>query len=142
MSNSRQLVAALALVASSACTSPLDLSDPRVIAVELRGTWSRVFDAPGISTVLQLSVHDSTITGTGTFSAEAGPSGTLTVTGRIATGQPAGTLVEIDFAQSDGFVGHFTGTLLSADSLYGSVWYTSANLTADPVPATFRRTFP
>jgi hypothetical protein len=140
MAYSRHLVMALALVASTACSNSVDLSDPKVIAVELRGTWSRVFDAPGNSTVLQLSVSASTITGTGTFAGEAGPSGTLTVTGQIATGQPAGTLVEIDFAQSDGFVGHFTGTLDAADSLSGSVWYSSATLTADPVTATFRRT--
>ena len=139
MPNSHHLIIALALV-SVACSSSLDLTDPRVIALELRGTWSRTFDAPGNSTVFHLSVRDSTITGDGTFSDEVGPSGTLSVTGQIATGQPAGTIVKIDFAQSDGFVGHFTGTLDGTDSLDGIVWYTSATITADPVTATFRRT--
>jgi hypothetical protein len=56
----RHLAVALALVAGTACSNSVDLSDPKVIAVEL--------------------------------------------------------------------------------SLYGSVWYSSATLTADPVTATFRRT--
>jgi hypothetical protein len=137
----RQLAEALLLVASVACSNSVDLADPNVIAQELRGTWSRTFDAPGNSTVLQLSVKDSTIAGTGTFAGEAGPSGTLVATGRIATGD-FGPLVNIDFAQSNGPIGHFTGTLVAVDSLYGSVWYTTAVLSVgDPVPASFVRIF-
>jgi hypothetical protein len=141
MFNSRHLVVALALVASAACSSSVDLTDPNVIAGELRGTWSRTFDAPGNSTVLQLSVHDSTITGTGTFAGEVGPTGTLTVTGKIVTGQ-FGPSVNIDFVQSNGPVGHFTGTLRAADMLDGSVWYspTTGLGVGDPIVATFRRT--
>ena len=93
----RQLAIALSLVATVACSNSVDLADPNVIARELPGTWSRII-APGSSTVLQLTVHDSTITGTGTFAGEAGPSGTLVVTGRITTGD-FGPFVTIDFAQ-------------------------------------------
>lgn len=141
MSYSRHLVTALMLAASAACSSKLDLTDPVVIATELRGTWSRTFDAPGNSTVWQLSVRDSTITGSGTFAGEAGPSGTLSVAGQIVTGQHSGPLVQIDFAQDNGPVGHFTGTLTGAETLYGSVWYSATGLgIGDPVVATFRRT--
>jgi hypothetical protein len=138
MHNFRLLVVALALAASTACSNSVDLADPNVIAQELPGTWSRII-APGSSTVLQLTVHDSTIIGTGTFAGEAGPSGTLSVTGKIATGD-FGPFVNIDFAQDNGPVGHFAGSLTAADTLYGSVWYTATGFNSDPVPATFTRT--
>jgi hypothetical protein len=140
MHNFRLLVGALTLAVSTACSNSVDLADPNVIAQELRGTWSRTFDAPGNSTVLQLNVHDSTIAGTGTFAGEAGPSGTLAVTGKITTGD-FGPFVTIDFVQDNGPIGHFTGSLTAANTLYGSVWYTATGFgTGDPVPATFVRT--
>ena len=139
MPNLRQLVVVLALAASTACSNSVDLADPKVIAEELQGTWSRII-APGSSTVLQLSVHDSTITGSGTFTSEAGPSGTLSVTGQITTGN-FGPFVNIDYVQSNGPIGHFAGRLTAADVLDGSVWYTATGFgTNDPVPATFART--
>jgi hypothetical protein len=138
MLNFRPLAFAFVLAASTACSNSVDLADPSVIAQELIGTWSRII-APGSSTVLQLTVHDSTITGTGTFAGEAGPSGTLVVTGRITTGD-FGPFVNIDFTQSNGPIGHFTGTLTAANTLYGSVWYTATGFGSDPVPATFVRT--
>jgi hypothetical protein len=139
MLNFRPLAFAFALAASTACSNSVDLADPNVIARELSGTWSRII-APGSSTVLQLTVHDSTIAGTGTFAGEAGPSGTLSVTGKITTGD-LGPFVNIDFVQDNGPIGHFTGTLTAANTLYGSVFYTATAFAAgDPVPATFIRT--
>jgi hypothetical protein len=135
----RQLAVALSLVASVACSNSVDLADPNVIAQELRGTWSRII-GPGSSTVLQLTVQDSTISGSGTFAGEAGPSGTLVVTGQITT-IDFGPFVNIDFTQSNGPIGHFTGRLTAANTLDGSVWYTTTGLgTGDPVPGTFVRT--
>jgi hypothetical protein len=140
MPNYRQLVvAALVLSVAAACSNPVDLNDPTVVAAELRGTWARSFSVPGVSTVFVISVQDLTVTGSGTFANEAGPSGTLAITGHVTTQQTGRPLVQIDFAQSDGFTGHFEGTLTDTDSLYGSVWYSSAGITADPVTATFRR---
>ena len=141
MHSFRLLVVVLTLAASTACSNSVDLADPNVIANELPGTWSRII-APGGSTVLQLTVHDSTITGTGTFAGEAGPSGTLSVSGTIATGN-FGPLVKIDSAQDNGPVGHFAGRLTTADTLDGSVWYTATGFgNSDPIPATFTRTSP
>ena len=139
MHNFRLLVAALTLAVSTACSNSVDLADPKVIAQELPGTWSRII-ALGSSTVLQLTVHDSTVVGTGTFAGEAGPSGTLSVTGKITTGD-FGPSVTIDFVQDNGPIGHFTGSLTAANALYGSVFYTATGFgTGDPVPATFVRT--
>lgn len=155
MANSRQLVAAVALVVSAACSNTVDLSDPRVVATELRGTWSQSFTVPGVSTVLHLSVSGTTITGTGTFAEEAGPSGTLSITGAItdaptpglsiaganATQQAGPPFVTLFLSRSDGLLGHFSGALSSINSLTGSLLYTSATLTAvDPILAEFRRT--
>jgi hypothetical protein len=139
MPNRRQLVAALVLAVAAACSNPVDLNDPNVVALELRGTWSRSFDIPGNSTVFVISVQDLTVTGSGTFAGEAGPSGTLALTGQVTTQQMGRPLVQIDFAQSDGFVGHFTGVLTDTNSLDGIVWGSSSGIIADPVTATFRR---
>jgi hypothetical protein len=135
----RQLAAALLLSVSAACSNPVDLSDPNAVARELRGTWARAFDAPGNSTVFMISAQGLTVTGTGTFAGEAGPSGTLSLSGQVASRQTGGPLVQIDFAQSNGFTGHFTGSLSNSNTLDGIVWYSSATITADPVTATFRR---
>jgi hypothetical protein len=140
MPNYRQLaVALLVLAVGAGCSNAVDLKDPNVVAAELRGTWARSFTVPGVSTVLVISVQDLTVTGTGTFADEAGPSGTLAITGQVTTQQMGRPVVQIDFAQSDGFTGHFSGVLTNANSLDGIVWYSSAGITADPVTATFRR---
>ena len=134
MSKSRYLLGALLLAVGAACSNPADLTDPTVVAAELQGTWSRDFSLPGMSTVFVISVQDLTVSGTGTFAGEAGPSGTLSLSGQVTTQQLGGPLVHIDFTQSNGIVGHFSGSLTDANSLSGSLWYSS-----DPVVATFRR---
>ena len=139
MVNYRQLVGGFVLAVSAACTNAVDLKDPNSVAAELRGTWSRSFDLPGISTVFVIGVQDLTLTGTGTFADEAGPSGTLSLSGQVTTQQMGSPLVQIDFVQTDGFTGHFSGTLTNANTLYGSVWGTFGGIIADPVTATFRR---
>ena len=139
MPKHRPFVAALLLAFSAACSNPVDLTDPNAVAADLRGTWSRAFDAPGNSTVFIVSVQGLTISGTGTFAGEVGPFGTLSISGQVTSQQTGRPLVQIDFAQSDGFTGHFTGSLTSANSLDGIVWYSSSTITADPVTATFRR---
>ena len=131
--------AAVVLAVGAACSNPVDLNNPNAVAAELRGTWSRDFGAPGSSTVLVISVQDLTLAGTGTFANEAGPSGTLTVSGQVTTQQMGRPLVQIDFAQSDGFTGHFSGVLTDTNSLDGIIWGSSAVIIADPVTATFRR---
>ena len=139
MHSYRQLVVSAVVLAVAACSNPVDLTDPKVVAAELRGTWSRAFTVAGSSTVFVVSVQDFTVTGGGTFAVEAGPSGTLSLSGQVTAQQMGGPLVQIDFTQTNGFVGHFTGRLTDINSLSGSVWYTSATLIADPVPSTFRR---
>jgi hypothetical protein len=139
MSRYRPLAAALLLAVTAACSNPVDLTDPNAVAADLRGTWSRAFDAPGNSTVFIVSVQGVTISGTGTFAGEVGPFGTLSLSGQVTSQQTGRPLVQIDFAQSNGFTGHFSGSLTNANSLDGIVWYSSATISGDPVTATFRR---
>ena len=135
----RQLAAAVVLSVAAACSSPVDLKDPNAVAAELRGTWSRDFGVPGISTVLVIGVQDLTLTGAGTFADEAGPSGTLSLSGQVTTQQMGHPLVQIDFVQTDGFTGHFSGSLTNTNTLDGIVWGSLSGIIADPVTATFRR---
>jgi hypothetical protein len=139
MSRYRPLAAAVLLAVTAACSNPVDLTDPNAVAADLRGTWSRAFDAPGNSTVFIVSVQALTISGTGTFAGEVGPFGTLSLSGQVTSQQTGRPLVQIDFAQSNGFTGHFSGSLTNANSLDGIVWYSSATISGDPVTATFRR---
>ena len=139
MPKHRLLVWALFLAVTAACSNPVDLSDPNSVAAELRGTWSQAFDAPGNSTVFVVGVEGLTISGTGTFAGEVGPFGTLSLSGQVTSQQTGRPRVQIDFAQSNGSTGHFSGSLTNANSLNGIVWYSSSTVNGDPVPATFRR---
>ncbi len=76
-------------------------------ADDLRGTWDADFSVPGASLVLALRPSDIGVTGTGTYSIEAGRSGTLDVTGTFD--RPRVTLsLHYDY----GYVATYTGTLL------------------------------
>jgi hypothetical protein len=140
MFNRRQLVAAIAIGVCVACGA-LDLNDPKVIAEQLPGTWTETSAAPGSSTILNLRVSGTTISGSGTFAEEVGASGTLTVTGSIETLQAGSPpTVELNFPRSDGVVGHYVGMLQSSRFMEGSISYTSPSLpVADPIPAEFKR---
>ena len=143
MPHFRQFALPIVAAVTLACSGS-DLTDPKVIASHLPGVWSQTFGIPGASTVLDLRVSGTTITGNGTFAEEAGPSGTLTVTGDIATlqtGDPP--VVHLDFPRSDGLIGHYNGTLEASNVMEGSIWYTSVQFpAADPVSAEFSRVLP
>jgi hypothetical protein len=130
MSKARRLALALSIAALAGCAGSLDLTNPRVVGEELRGTWSQVLSVPGAATVLELSVAGSIVSGSGSYAIEAGASGPLTVTGVIS-----GSIITIQFTRSDGNVGHFHGQLISTDVLYGSLSYST-----DPIVSEFRRT--
>jgi hypothetical protein len=128
----------LAVVAgASACgKDSLDLTDPHTVASELRGNWHMPETFPGSGYGFTLAVTDTTVTGTGTFSIEAGASGTLSVTGAID-----GTVVTLTIVSSAGETQHFIGSLRDANTLNGAFW-TEATVASDPVPVTFVRATP
>src|SRR6187397_1643432 len=105
MSKLLRIAVAVALVTSGAACGPDDVTGPLTVAEQLRGTWAESGRASGASTVVTLAVADTTITGTGTYTIEAGQSGTIVVAGMVS-----GTTVDFDLARSDGWIAHFRGT--------------------------------
>ncbi len=73
---------------------------------EIEGTWVEPHTVPGASFTLILSERAGSVSGTGAYSMEAGPSGTLVVTGGYTT--PRATLT---FNYSDGRTATYTAIL-------------------------------
>ena len=123
----------LALLSSAACGG--DPVSPRDTSVT--GSWYETNQVVGSSTVLELIVLDTLITGTGTSTLEAGPSYVLRVTGVVTASR-----LDLDFARPDGTVGHFRGHRAAPDSIAGSLYYTGLPFVNDPAPTTFVRVVP
>jgi hypothetical protein len=140
MSKSLRLAVALALATFAGACGADDVTRPLTVADQLRGAWAESALYPGISTVITLAVADTTITGTGTYTIEAGRPGTIAVTGMIT----AGTNVALDLTRSDGGITHFRGTLSSPDSLSGFSYgiFSTTLAIADPAPDSFHRLVP
>lgn len=93
----------------------------------LEGFWEYV-RAPGDPPVLTLGIvfttSDGTISGTGTWQGEAGPSGTVTAAGAISRATVAFDLtftqVLNGVPQQNPFVEHFVGRFTSNDDLEGT----------------------
>ena len=127
-------IAALTIVTSLlACSTDSNLTASQQTAERLRGTWAEPTTFPGESFSMTLDIQDTTVTGTGYFSYEAGPAGTLSITGTVS-----GQQVDLDVTYSTGWEEHFRGgvqlTVFSGDS-----WRTPVG---DPAPFTLKRTTP
>src|SRR5437868_3980555 len=70
-----------------ACTA-----SPTEIASSITGSWALVEVIPGNGLAMTIAAHGSTLSGTGTFAGEAGPSGTVQLTGAVA-----GVTISLDF---------------------------------------------
>jgi hypothetical protein len=139
MSKSLLITVAFTLAASaSACRHGDAVTVPHTVAEDLSGTWAESYHLPGVSTVITLAAADSSITGTGTYTIEAGQPGTIAVTGVIS----ADKTVDLDLTRSDGWIGHFRGSLASRDSLSGYIWFHTSFAVGDPAPASFHRITP
>jgi hypothetical protein len=97
----------------------LSCSNSLAPPVNVAGAWAADYHLPGSSLVLNLSQTDSVITGNGTYAGEAGPSGTLQISGSYV--RPHITLaLHYDRGLSQTYDGavldsqHMTGTI--ADS--------------------------
>ena len=95
-------------------------------AATLQGRWSAVSEIPGSGESWDLSVQESAITGTGTWSGEACCAGTLSLTGTIV-----GDSIHLDLAVVTTISAtprapshkHFDGALTSRTVLRGTVTY-------------------
>jgi hypothetical protein len=107
----KQLVVVTSLLlASAGCSNTLGPTD------DLTGTWIEQFNIPGPSFSVVLVQQRTQVSGTGHYSIEAGRSGTLTV-----SGTDEHSLVALVFQYDYGLVTTFTGTLLDANRLSGTV---------------------
>lgn len=124
----RSLFALLLAVGALAC-SDNSLTDSQSVAAQLVGTWSEPFELPGESLVMTLATSDTVVTGTGTYTFEAGQSGTTTVAGVVSD-----TTINFDVTFDFGQVMHFRGELSGRTKLLG-IWY--ATPVGDPVNIEF-----
>ena len=92
------------------------------------GVWVADPTVPGSSLVLSLQLRDGVLSGTGTYSIEAGRSGDLDVGGTYSA-----PVVEMRLAYDYGFVAPFTGTLTSSRQIVG----TFLNSSGQAIPLTF-----
>lgn len=113
--DTRRLLAVLALSVAS-CTSSVSSPSP-----DLTGSWAANFSVPGASLVLML---DSSGSGGGTYSIEAGRSGALQVNGTVA-GSSVTLVIHYDY----GGVQTFTGSFADANRLVGAFGDTSGTVT-------------
>jgi hypothetical protein len=100
------LAALFGLACTNGPTSPDDL----------RGAWAADFSIPGASLIVNLNQADGVITGDGTYSIEAGRSGTLQVDGTYAA--PKLTMV---IRRDFGLASTYTGTVLDSRHMSGTL---------------------
>jgi hypothetical protein len=82
------------------------------------GTWARVENVLASQLTMTLVVVETTVTGSGSFSIEAGRSGTLSVSGVVTSG-----VVKLDLAFDYGEQAHFQGTADASGRLAGTIKY-------------------
>ena len=123
MSRLSRSIALVALACLSACSA--FLTDPTGSALEsaVKGQWIATQTIAGNFLGFTLGGTDTTLTGAGTFAGEAGPSGTVSITGVVS-----GKSVTLHFVYTAVMpaastnTARFVGTL-EADRLSGSMKY-------------------
>jgi hypothetical protein len=82
----------------------------------LSGTWAADYNLPGASLVLQLSQLGTAISGTGTYTIEAGRAGTTQI-GGVYTPPDITFVIRYDY----GLVETYTGTVTDAQHMTGTM---------------------
>lgn len=116
-------------LAAGALGCGADMTDVQTVAMHLRGTWAEPNEVPGSSLSMVLATQDTVVTGTGTYSFEAGHSGTTVVAGTVS-----GATINLDVTFDTDQVMHFRGALVANTKLQG-IWY--ATPVGDPVNIEF-----
>ena len=81
----------------------------------LTGVWAADYHFPGTSLILNLTQPDGSVTGTGTYSIEAGRSGTLDVSGSYSPPH-----VQLSLRYDYGLTLTFDGAVLNAHQMVGT----------------------
>jgi hypothetical protein len=99
----------------SACGGGGGYSGPSTPSVAIDGTWKASGMVVGSSLTLVLTSQNAAVSGTGTYSREAGGSGTLTITGTYTYPQ-----VALTFVFDNGPTETYAGSLSSANQMDGT----------------------
>lgn len=107
----------LLVVAVAGCSSS---TDPLLV----NGKWVEDFTVPGNSFEMTLSADGTQVSGSGDWCGEAGPCGTVSVTG---TSDASGVQLDLHYSLTlptvgDGGVRHFAGKLTSDGGLAGAMY--------------------
>jgi hypothetical protein len=112
-------IATIAFLSCRNATSPVS---------DIQGTWSRPFSFPGSSLVLNITQSGSTLGGTGTYSIEAGRSGTLQLSGTYVRPNVSFTIT-YDYGTPVTFTGSVSDPRHMAGTLTGDSGSSSLTLT-------------
>jgi hypothetical protein len=132
MQLSRRTAVLLVFAAASAChdTTAPSVSANRSVAEMVVGAWTQVRAANGTSLQVHLSAHDTTLSGSGTYSTTAAGVGAVEIRGFVFWQEsffppsgfvvPAQPVVVLDFTFDNGRTARFDqATLAGADTLNG-----------------------
>jgi hypothetical protein len=128
-------LATLALLSGCDSLDPLivQLQDDRGAAAKVVGSWTGNATAASQSLAFTLTVQDTTVTGTGTYSAQT-HGGNLDVHGSATRSG-----VRLDLFLDDLSTAHFVGTQPSSTTLTGTLSYEPVNGTASSQVITFTK---
>ena len=93
----------------------LNCSNSLAPPVNVAGTWAADYHLPGSSLVLSLSQTNGVITGNGTYAGEAGPSGTLQISGSYARPH-----ISLALHYDAGLTRTYDGTVLDSEHMTGT----------------------
>jgi len=129
---SASLVIAAAAMLGCAGSGPTDLTAEQRLEQQLPGRWAEVVPPMSGQIVMDLSVTDSVISGTGQYTVEAGRSGTLVVTGKIR-----GANADMSLTFDDNSVYDFNATIDLSHRLTGAYWLAQPGV--DPIMKSFTK---
>ena len=144
MQLSRLTAVLLIFAAASAChdTTAPSVSANRSVAEMVAGAWTQVRAANGTSLLVHLSAHDTTLSGSGTYSTTAPAAiGAVEIRGFVFWQDtsfppsgfvvPAQPVVVLDFTFDNGRTVRFDqATLAGADTLNGVLTFSEDNFTS------------
>jgi hypothetical protein len=117
-------------------TGPTTCTEPQTLAQRVSGQWMQVYPMGGWAMHLQISAHDTTLTGVGIFVAQGAQDGragplyfdgvTRMEPGVPGLGIPTSPVAAINIRFKDGTTARFDfGRLIADDTLAGSVVFST-----------------
>ncbi|MDQ2665896.1 MAG: hypothetical protein M3Z05_07785 [Gemmatimonadota bacterium] len=140
MPTALRFLSVVALIALPACAADITTPSGADLASAVQGSWVAEQAIPGNSLDFTLRATDTTVTGGGAFAGEAGPAGTVAITGDATL-----FTLTLHFSYTATVpapatsVARFVGTLDKNDRLVGSMKYGPEAGEPPEYPIVFRR---